>query len=100
MLLSDPVVMGQQIGSLLDAVSDTRRLERSVPRNDEVCMAPVRRGFAGQQPVIGFSRLPPGINLERIALLHDMERTAVLHKVPLPVSTTSPCVSVFDFLHR
>jgi hypothetical protein len=35
--LSDPAVMGQHIGSLLDAVANTQRLERSVLRNDEVC---------------------------------------------------------------
>lgn len=37
MFLSDPAVMGQHIGSLLDAVANTQRLERSVLRNDEVC---------------------------------------------------------------
>lgn len=36
MLLADPAATGQHIGSLLDAVADTRRLERTVARNDEV----------------------------------------------------------------
>jgi hypothetical protein len=29
--------MGQRIGSLVDAVVDLKRLERTVQRNDEVC---------------------------------------------------------------
>lgn len=36
-LLDDPVAMGQQLGSLADAVMDLDRLERTVARNDEVC---------------------------------------------------------------
>lgn len=33
---NDPVVMGKQLGSLLDAVADVDRLQRTVQRNDEV----------------------------------------------------------------
>jgi hypothetical protein len=35
-ILQDPEATGQRIGSLVDAVVDIRRLERTVPRNDEV----------------------------------------------------------------
>lgn len=35
-LLQDPEAMGQRIGSLVDAVVDLDRLERTVQRNDEV----------------------------------------------------------------
>lgn len=35
-LLRDPEAMGQRIGSLVDAVVDLERLERTVQRNDEV----------------------------------------------------------------
>ena len=35
-LLRDPVSMGQQLGVLVDAVADVERLQRTVPRNDEV----------------------------------------------------------------
>lgn len=39
-MLQDPEATGKHIGSLVDAVVDTRRLQRTVARNDEVSGAP------------------------------------------------------------